>query len=365
MYNQFTDRYRFVEVELIKNAPFWGRKILAMEDVSQQIFQYKEYSFTLRPYNVGTESKPLSAKVYKGDTIYKIDMHPHSISTVDSFKTKDNFVRVYDFTLVLQVTNPVIFAKGYSAGQDPVFLVIDEIQKALLKYGEEHEHDKLSKLEQPALDWNNILAEATGVRVQKITKWILHEDKKRLETAEIEQETEKEKLRLQREAETKMIQERSGRERDALQHLYQLHNQLSTTAANELKTILQERIRDTFESGQPIDDVAKETMSLLNALYEGIRNFSYSNGAFHAKNGASSGANGSSTGAHGGSYGGNGTGSGGQGNPSGGNGTGTRTGSVLNEEDTTILAGTMTGSANDNMPPLDDLKRNAPGDTDQ
>lgn len=287
MYNQFTDRYRFVEVELIKNAPIWGRKILAMEDVSQQIFQYKEYSYTLRPYNVGTESKPLSAKVYNGDTIYKIDMHPHSISIVDSFKTKDNFVRVYDFTLVLQVTNPVIFAKGYSAGQDPVFLVIDEIQKALLKYGEEHEHDKLPKLEQPALDWNNILAEATGVRVQKITKWILHEDKKRLETAEIEQETEKEKLRLQREADTDLIKEKAARERDALRQMYVQHSQISNTAANELKAILQERIRDAFESGQPIDKVAEETLNLLYILYKWIENFSYSNGAYNARNGAS------------------------------------------------------------------------------
>jgi hypothetical protein len=176
MYNQFTDRYRFVEVELIKNAPFWGRKILAKENVSQQIFQYKEYSFTLRPYNVGTESEPISARVYNGDTIYKIDMHPHSISIVDSFKTKDNFVRVYDFTLVLQVTNPLIFAKLYSAGQDPVFLAIDEIQKALLKFGEEHEHDLLTKLVQPALDWNIVLADETGLRVQQITNWILHED---------------------------------------------------------------------------------------------------------------------------------------------------------------------------------------------
>jgi hypothetical protein len=312
MYNQFTDRYRFVEVELIKNAPIWGRKILAMEDVSQQIFQYKEYSFSLRPYNVGTESKPLSLRVYNGDTIYKIEMHPHSMPIVDSFKTKDNFVRVYDFTLVLQVSNPVIFAKGYSAGQDPVFLAIDAIQKALLKFGEEHEHDKLSKLEQPALDWNNGLAEATGVRVQKITKWILHEDVKRLKTAEIEQDTDKIKLLIQREAETrllrerseaetKMLKERSDRERAALQHMYLLHHQLSTTAANELKVILQERIRDAFESGEKIDKVAKETMDLLNALYKGIENFSYSKGAFNAMNGASSAANGTSTGTQGGS----------------------------------------------------------------
>ncbi len=298
MYNQFTDRYRFVEVEVIKSVPFWGRRILAKEGYSQQLFKNKEYECTLRPYNTKSESKPLAMRVYNGDAIYKIDLRPHSIPFVGSFKTKDNFVRIYDFTLVLIVSNPVIFARGYSVGQDPVFLAMDAIHQALVKFGEEHEHDQLSKLVQPALDWNNFLADETGVRVEKITKWILHEDMKRLKTAEIEQDTDKIKLLVQREAETKILRERSERERAALQHMYQLHHLLSTTAANELKAILQERIRDAFESGETIDKVARETMDLLNALYKGIENFSYSNGAFDAKNGASSAANGTSTGTH-------------------------------------------------------------------
>ena len=130
MYNQFTNRYRFVEVEVIRDEPFWGRNILAKEDVSQQIFQNKEYVCTLDPYDARSESKPLSMRVYNGDTIYKIDTHPHSIPWTGSFKTKDNFVRIYDFTLVLKVSNPVIFAKGYSVGQDPVFLAIEAIQQS-------------------------------------------------------------------------------------------------------------------------------------------------------------------------------------------------------------------------------------------
>ncbi len=158
-----------------------------------------------------------------------------------------------------------------------------------MKYGQEHEHDKLSKLEQPALDWNNFLADETGVRVEKITKWILHEDVKRLETAEIEQDTIKEKLLVQREAETNLLKERSARERAALQHMYILHQQLSSTAAYELKTILQERIRDAFESGEHRQGYRDN--DLLNALYKGIEKFSYSkiskinNGAFTGENG--------------------------------------------------------------------------------
>lgn len=305
MYNQVTDRYRFVEVEVIEALPVLGRLISAKEDHSKEIFKSKEYVRSLRPRN--PDSKPASStgtnsasrqpqtRVHNGDAVYQIDLRPRSIRVVDSFETKDNFVRVYDFTLVLKVSDPVKFAKGYSVGQDPVFLAIDAVQKALKKYGEEHEHDKLTILSEPAIDWNKELADDTGVLIQKITNWILHEDPKRLETAEIEQDAHKESLK-----------EGFKRERDALQHMYLLHYDLSNTAAKELKAILQERIRDSFESGQPISEVAKETMDLLNALHKGIKDFSYSNGTSGVKNGASSGTNHTSMDSQGTSSGGSG-----------------------------------------------------------
>ena len=124
--------------------------------------------------------------------------------------------------------------------------------------------------------------------------------------------------------------------------MYQLHDQLSTTAANELKVILQERIRDAFESGETIDKVAKETMDLLNALYKGIENFSYSNGAFDAKNGASSGANGTSLGAS-----------------SKANGTSPDTSF---EKDTSVGGDTMKDSAINIMPAINELMRKEPED---
>jgi hypothetical protein len=346
MYNQFTDRYRFVEVEVIRAVPFWGRKIFAKERYSQQLFQKKEYVCTLDPYEARPGSKPASMRVYNGEAIYKINMRPQPIPWTGSFKTKDNFVRIYNFTLILKVSNPVIFAKGYSAGQDPVFLTIDEIHKALVKFGEEHEHDQLSKLKETDLEWNRGLADNTGIMVDAITKWILHEDMKRLETAEIEQETVKEKLRIQRETETDLIRERAEGEREALQHMYFLHRQLSNTAAIELRAILQERIRDAFESGQPIDQVAKETLDLLNALYKGIENFSYSNGAFDAQNGASSGVNGNSTGTQGGS------------SKTNGNVRGTSF-----EKNTSVEGDTMKDPAINIMPAINELMKKEPEDS--
>lgn len=342
MYNQVTDRYRFVEIEVIKAPPLIGRIISAKEDHSKEVFKSKEYVRSLRPRNPG--SKPASGtgtisvsrqpqiRVHNGDAVYQIDLRPRSIRVVDSFETKDNFVRVYDFTLELKVRDPVKFAKGYSVGQDPVFLAIDAVQKALKKFGEEHEHDKLTILSEPAIDWNKELADDTGLMIQKITNWILHEDPKRLERAEIEQDNVNESLK-----------ERFKRERDALQHMYLLHHDLSNTAAKELKTILQERIRDSFESGQPISKVAEETMDLLNALYKGIKDFSYSNGTSGASNGASPGANHTSTNS--------------QGTSSGEHETGA---DEAFEEDKSVGGDTMEDSAIKIMPALSELMREEP-----
>jgi len=305
MYNQVTDRYNFVEVEVIKALPVLGRMISSVENYSLQLFRSKEYVRSLRPHNLrsGPASKtrpksvqkPQQMRVCNGDVIYKIDMRPHSIPIVGSFKTKDNYVRIYDLTLDLVVSDSVLFAKGYSLGKDPVHLAIESFKTAFLVYAAKTEHDKLNVKRPPDIAWNNGLSKDTGMMIHQISQWSLREDQKRLETAEIEQDAVKNTLLVRMKAETKKLEEQFDRERNALQHMYQLHSQLSNTAAQELKAILQERIRDSFESGKPISEVAEETLKLLNALYKGIGDFTFSNGTSAATNVASPGAGGTST----------------------------------------------------------------------
>lgn len=125
--------------------------------------------------------------------------------------------------------------------------------------------------------------------------------------------------------------------------LYLLHYDLSNTAAKELRAILQERIRDTFESGQPISKVAEETLNLLNALFKGIEDFRFSNGTSGASNGASSGAIHTSMDS--------------QGTSSGGSGT---VADEAFEEDTSVGGDTMKDAAINLMSPLSELMREEP-----
>ena len=305
MYNQVTDRYQFVEVKVITAPPVLGRMISSVEGYSLQLFRSKEYVRSLRPHNLqsgpvsrtGPKSvqKPEQMRVYNGDVIYKIDMRPHSIPIVGSFKTKDNYVPIYDITLDLVVNDPVLFAKGYSLSKDPVHLAIERFKTAFLDYAAKTEHDKLNVLRPPEIAWNDGLSKDTGMMIHQISQWRLREDPKRLETAEIEQDAVKNTLLVRMQADTKKLEEQFDRERNAWQHMYQLHSQLSNTAAQELKAILQERIRDTFESGKPISEVAEETLKLLNVLYKGIGDFTFSNGTSAAMDGASPDAGGTGT----------------------------------------------------------------------
>jgi len=60
------------------------------------------------------------------------------------------------------------------------------------------------------------------------------------------------------------------REEGVRQHMFDLHYQLRVAAAQELKEILRERIRDTFDRGKSIDDVAEESLKLLTAFHESL-----------------------------------------------------------------------------------------------
>ncbi len=363
MYNQVTDRYRFVEVKVIAAPPVLGRMISSVEGYSLQLFRSKEYVRSLRPHNPKSGpvsrtrpksvQKPQQMKVYNGDVIYQIDMHPHSIPIVGSFKTKDNYVRIYDIILDLVVDDPVLFAKGYSVGKDPVNLAIDAFRNDLQKYAEGHEHDKLTTMRQTGYEWNYGLSNGTGMRIHQIKQWTLREDPKRVETSEIEQDAEKNTLLVRMQADTKKLEEQFDRERSAWQHMYQLHSQLSNTAAQELKAILQERIRDTFESGKPISEVAEETLKLLNVLYKGIGDFTFSNGTSAAMDGASPAASGTGPDTRGTSSGVGGHNSGTSNTPPGIGGTSTGTHGATSGADgsdrgasstTSSVSGTSTGT---------------------
>src|SRR5438132_12605899 len=120
------------------------------------------------------------------------------------------------------------------------------------------------------------------MRVLQISHWSLRDDPKRKEIDAVVKEAERNKVSVTKKAEIQKLEERLERERDSdqrafereqetMEHMHKLHLELRETAARELTDILRERIRYTFERGTPIDEVAEDSMRLLNAFHESLQ----------------------------------------------------------------------------------------------
>jgi len=371
MYNQVTDRFGFVRTEIVQALPVLRRIISPKDGYSLEVFRSGEHFASVRPGTVAPAStttrrsiqRPQHMKVANGDVVYRVRVFPQPIPLVGSFITLDNFVSIYDMTFDLVVSDPVLFAKGYRHGQDPVNLAIESFKTAFLDYATKAEHDKLKVLRQPgSVVWNGIirnnsLSANTGMKIVQISQLSFRDrdDPVRVQMAAMQQDAGKDQLAIsikaenqrlednfqrirdsnrrfherreletqrkfereeeerqhvyeRRELETQSEFEREEEERqfkyevgkrerqrdfereeDARQHMFDLHYQLRVAAAQELKEILRERIRDTYDRGKPIDAVAEESLKLLTAFHESLhRGYVFST----SSNGSSTSANG-------------------------------------------------------------------------
>ena len=95
------------------------------------------------------------------------------------------------------------------------------------------------------------------------------------ERRELERQSEFERMEEERQLKYEIgkleRQSEFEREEKARQHMFDLHYQLRVAAAQELKEILRERIRDAYDRGRPIDDVAEESLKLLNVFHDSFR----------------------------------------------------------------------------------------------
>jgi hypothetical protein len=331
MYNQVTDRFGFVRTEIVQALPVLGRIISPTDGYSLEVFRSGEHFASVRPGTVAPAStttrrsiqRPQHMKVANGDVVYRIRVFPQPIPLVGSFITLDNFVSIYDMTFDLVVSDPVLFAKGYRQGKDPVNLAIESFKTAFLDYATKTERDKLKVLrQQGSVVWNGIirnnsLSTNAGMKIVQISQLTFRDrdDPVRVQMAAMQQDAGKDQLAISIKAENQRLEDHLQRIRDsnkrfnerreleiqrkfereeeerqrlyerqelerqsefereekARQHMFDLHYQLRMAAAQELKEILRERIRDTFDRGKPIDDVADESMKLLNAFHDSLR----------------------------------------------------------------------------------------------
>jgi len=298
MYNQVTDRFRLVQTEIVRAVPVVGRTLSAIEGYSLEIFWGEIHRGSVRTHRdesaSNTERESVKKmKVHKGDVIYKVNVAHQPIPVVGSLMTKDRYIRIYDITIDLVVSDPVLFIQGYRLGKDPVNVAIERFRSSIQGYASRTEHDKLVSLNRLGDAWNNTLRADTGIMITQISKWELWKDSKREEAFRIQQEAENKRKSITARDEIQKLEDRFERERDALKreharseqrkqnefegeeetqrHMHRLHMRLRETAAQEFTDILRERIRFAFESNRSISEVAEDSLKLLNAFHESLR----------------------------------------------------------------------------------------------
>src|SRR5258708_24988499 len=237
MYNQVTDRFGFVRTEIVQALPVLRRIISPKDGYSLEVFRSGEHFASVRPGTVAPAStttrrsiqRPQHMKVANGDVVYRVRVFPQPIPLVGSFITLDNFVSIYDMTFDLVVSDPVLFAKGYRHGQDPVNLAIESFKTAFLDYSTKAEHDKLKVLRQPgSVVWNGIirnnsLSTNAGMKIVQISQLSFRDrdDPVRVQMAAMQQDAGKDQLAISIKAENQRLEDNLQRIRGANRRLHE------------------------------------------------------------------------------------------------------------------------------------------------
>lgn len=285
MYNQVTDHFRLVQTEIVTTVPVLGRMIFAAEGYSLEIFRGEMHLGSVRTRQTmsagGAEGGLVKMKVNNGDVIYKVRIVPLFVPVIGNLTTKDKYVRSYDLTLDLVVSDPVLFVQGYRLGRDPLHLSIERFKSSFQHYASQIKYEKLVGFKQPQDAWNNSLSAYTGLMVTQVSRWNFQSDPRHEAALTMQQEAEKKRKSIETDAEIQKLEDRLKRERneaqkayereeDTRQRMHQLHWQLREIAAQELSDILRERIRYAFEAGTSVDAVAEDSLKLLNAFHESL-----------------------------------------------------------------------------------------------
>jgi hypothetical protein len=319
MYNPVTDRYGLVQSEIVRALPVFGHRISAVDGYSLEVFRGEIHRGSVRTRIArSTSNKPVQKKVYNGNVIFKVSLVSCSVQVVGNLTTKDNYVRMYDVTIDLIVSDPLLFLNRYRLSKDPMNLAIERFKSTFQRYASQREYNNLFNFKRPVDAWNDSLCEYSGMKLVQISQWDLRDDSKRLEMAAIQQDAEKNKLSIKLKAEIQKLEDEHERERDVLkrehergekrkqnefereeemlQHMHDLHYRLRETAAQELTDILRERIRYTFERDGSINEVAEDSLKLLNAFHESLHKGSVVDSTL--SNGSSENVKGTSPDAH-------------------------------------------------------------------
>lgn len=281
--NILTNQLNFVSQEEKKGIPFIERALIPQPGYHQVVYRKGVYTGRLQ---AGTTANH-GVKAQRGDDIFSVTDTPQPYALVGTIRTKDKFRRIYEIPLDVQVADPRRVVEVYVRQHDPAKLAIDAFKEKFEYYASRYTHAQLLVLHQglPLKEWNISIIAMTGFAIQQSGKALFREDPDFTELATIEQATEKQRREIQAKYEIEAIEKEFQRTQENIQndhrrrekekqndfqrqentkeHINQICKQFRDVAVKELTAVLQERIREGFDSGRPISEIGGEYLSLF------------------------------------------------------------------------------------------------------
>ncbi len=200
-----TEQLQLITTETIQ-IMFWGeRDFPAVGRRSTEVFRNNQYLCSIRINDAGMGAdvnKSVSqAKLRNNDILYHVDLSEHVLYLSGSLTTRDKYHPSYNAQVTFRVNNPSAFLQCYFDGQkdvrrDPINRIKTGIERALRRYAETVEHDKLKRRELEAASKKSGEGRSTGIWIERsfvdfIEDPLIQRHRQRIRDIQVNTEVEK------------------------------------------------------------------------------------------------------------------------------------------------------------------------------
>jgi hypothetical protein len=274
MDNILTDQLRLAQKNYAPGFLFFRHRLQSIFDCHQIVFQGDRPQGIVSPGALREQQ----IKVRKDDVIIRVFTEPRVYILTGTLSTKDKYKRVYEIPLELTVNDPALFAESYFQKKDPARRAIETFKESFERFAMSIEYTRVQSVNIPFAQWN-VRWQETGIYLRQSDKTMFREDPQYTdpyaEKAKLQEQVEMQIYTLEANKSVQFTQDRIQREREQAQkefehqektkeQLYTICYDMRQVAAEEITTVLKERIHEGFESGRTPSQISEEYFALVS-----------------------------------------------------------------------------------------------------
>jgi hypothetical protein len=196
-----------------------------------------------------------AVKVREGDVVLYVYRGLRAYHLAGTVSTKDNYKRVYEIDLLLEVKHALPLARMYYREEDPVREALSEVKLWFEWEARSVEYNRLPGWGPEFDRWNADWLSHYGIAIRPNNKALFREDP---HFSDIE--------RVKNEFARKTLERNFARQEEIRDQIHRICSDMLQVAANEMKDTLQERVREGFEKGQLTSEIWDDLYKVISAI---------------------------------------------------------------------------------------------------